>query len=141
MSQNKPEIRIIGPFATEYSLAKVNRELATSLKNFTDSYDVKLWGDHNVADRLPTKDDFDRYPLLKDLYVEKIGHSEVAIINTFPKSFPHSFGLDKVDAEIKIGFLAWEESVFPRKIIEEFNHELHGLLSLIHISTFRLIFY
>jgi hypothetical protein len=128
MSQNKPEIRIIGPFATEYSLAKVNRELATSLKNFTDSYDVKLWGDHNVADRLPTKDDFDRYPLLKDLYVEKIGHSEVAIINTFPKSFPHSFGLDKVDAEIKIGFLAWEESVFPRKIIEEFNHELHGLM-------------
>ncbi|HRN85897.1 MAG TPA: glycosyltransferase [Candidatus Dojkabacteria bacterium] len=128
MSQNKPEIRIIGPFATEYSLAKVNRELATSLVSLTDKYDIKLWGDHNLADRLPTKDDLLRYPLLKDLYAEDKEHSAVAIINTFPKTFPHSFGLDKVDADIKIGYLAWEESVFPHKIIEEFNRELHGLM-------------
>jgi glycosyltransferase involved in cell wall biosynthesis len=128
MSQNKPEIRIIGPFATEYSLAKVNRELATSLYPLTDEYSVTLWGDHNVADRLPTKDDFVKYPLLKDLYTEEKGHSEVAIINTFPKTFPHSFGLEKIDADIKIGYLAWEESIFPRKIIEEFNRELHGLM-------------
>lgn len=128
MSQNKPEIRIIGPFATEYSLAKVNRELATSLKSLTEEYEVKLWGDHNLADRLPTKEDLTRYPLLKDLYAEEKGHSEVAIINTFPKTFPHSFGLDKIDADIKLGYLAWEESVFPRKIIEEFNRELHGLM-------------
>lgn len=128
MSQNKPEIRIIGPFATEYSLAKVNRELATSLKSLTEEYEVKLWGDRNLADRLPTKEDLTRYPLLKDLYAEEKGHSEVAIINTFPKTFPHSFGLDKIDADIKLGYLAWEESVFPRKIIEEFNRELHGLM-------------
>lgn len=128
MSQNKPEIRIIGPFATEYSLAKVNRELAKSLASLTDEYEIRLWGDHNVADRLPTKDDFARYPFLKDIYVEEKRHSEVAIINTFPKTFPHSFGLDKVDADIKIGYLAWEESVFPHKIIEEFNRELHGLM-------------
>ncbi|HRO65337.1 MAG TPA: glycosyltransferase [Candidatus Dojkabacteria bacterium] len=128
MSQNKPEIRIIGPFATEYSLAKVNRELATSLVSLTDKYDIKLWGDHNLADRLPTKDDLLRYPLLKDLYAEDKEHSAVAIINTFPKTFPHSFGLDKVDADIKIGYLAWEESVFPHKIIGEFNRELHGLM-------------
>lgn len=128
MSQNKPEIRIIGPFATEYSLAKVNRELATSLASLTDEYEIRLWGDHNVADRLPTKDDFARYPFLKDIYAEEKGHCEVAIINTFPKTFPHSFGLDKVDADIKIGYLAWEESVFPHKIIEEFNRELHGLM-------------
>lgn len=128
MSQNKPEIRIIGPFATEYSLAKVNRELATSLASLTDKYDLKLWGDHNVADRLPTKDDFTRYPFLKDMYTEQKGHSEIAIINTFPKTFPHSFDLDKVDADIKIGYLAWEESIFPHKIIEEFNRELHGLM-------------
>ena len=128
MNQNKPEIRIIGPFATEYSLAKVNRELATSLHTLTDEYTISLWGDHNVADRLPTKDDFIRYPLLKDLFTETRGHSEIAIINTFPKTFPHSFGLDRVDSDIKIGFLAWEESVFPRKIVEEFNRELHGLM-------------
>jgi glycosyltransferase involved in cell wall biosynthesis len=128
MNQNKPEIRIIGPFATEYSLAKVNRELATSLNSLTDKYSITLWGDHNVADRLPTKDDFVKYPLLKDLYTEEKGHVEIAIINTFPKWFPHSFGLEKIDANIKIGYLAWEESVFPRKIIEEFNRELHGLM-------------
>ncbi|HRP37461.1 MAG TPA: glycosyltransferase, partial [Candidatus Dojkabacteria bacterium] len=63
-----------------------------------------------------------------ELYNEKGGHADIAIINTFPKTFPHSFGLDKVDADIKIGYLAWEESVFPHKIIEEFNRELHGLM-------------
>ena len=128
MNPNKPEIRIIGPFATEYSLAKVNRELATSLNSLTDKYTISLWGDHNVADRLPSGDDFKKYPLLKDMFIKKGGHSDIAIINTFPKTFPHNFGLDKIHADIKIGFLAWEESVFPRKIVDEFNRELHGLM-------------
>lgn len=128
MNQNKPEIRIIGPFATEYSLAKVNRELATNLDSLPHKYTITLWGDHNVADRLPTKNDLNRYPILRELYNEKGGHADIAIINTFPKTFPHSFGLEKIDADIKIGYLAWEESVFPRKIIEEFNRELHGLM-------------
>lgn len=125
---NNPEIQIIGPFATEYSLSKVNRELALHLLAGTDDYNINLWADTNVADRLPNTSDYKKYPYLRELFIEQKHHSKVAIINTFPKTFPHSFGLDKISADIKIAYLAWEESAFPAKIVEEFNTELHGIM-------------
>lgn len=123
-----PEIQIVGPFATEYSLAKVNRELATNLAEITKDYKISLWGDESTVDRLPKASDFKKYPQLRDLYQEKKTKPKIAIVNTFPKSFPHSFGLEGIDADIKIAYLAWEESGFPQKIVEEFNKHLHGLM-------------
>jgi len=123
-----PEIQIVGPFATEYSLAKVNRELAISLLDNTDDYKISLWADSHTTDRLPKSSDYKKYPQLKELFIEKKHHSEIAIINTFPKTFPHSFGLEKIDADIKIAYLAWEESAFPQKIVAEFNQYLHGVM-------------
>lgn len=126
---NTPEIQIIGPFATEYSLAKVNRELATSLAGMTTDYKISLWGDVNTTDRMPKSIDYKKYPQLRALFREgKRTIPKVAIINTFPKTFPHSFGLEKIGADIKIAYLAWEESAFPHKIVAEFNTHLHGVM-------------
>jgi len=123
-----PEIQIIGPFVTENSLAKVNRELAISLSTSARDYRVSLWVDEANAYRFPGRSDFRRYPELQDLFVKDKHKSKVAIINLFPKSFPHSFGLGKIEADIKIVYLAWEESGFPSKIVEEFNRELNGVM-------------
>ena len=127
MSKRK-EIWIIGPYASEYSLAKVNRELATALANIDHEYNVKLWADLNFADKLPTKADFERYPELKKLATNEKKKTDIAIINAFPKSFPRNFSLSSIDAEVKIGYLAWEESGFPANIVQEFNDELHLLM-------------
>lgn len=123
-----PEVQIIGPFATEYSLAKVNRELAIHLSTQTDEYKVSLWADNNFTDRLPTSGDYRKYPELERLSTTGKHKVDIAIINAFPKSFPHSFGLKSINADIKIAYLAWEETAFPSKIVDEFNTYLTGIM-------------
>lgn len=128
MASNTPEIKIIGPFASEYSLAKVNREFANALDKKTDKYKITLYADENSTDKMPGTKEFQKYPELKKLFSGEKSHSRIAIYNNFPKSFPHSFELEKIDADIKLVFLAWEETGFPESIAMEFNQELHGVL-------------
>lgn len=128
MTSKTPEIKIIGPYSSEYSLAKVNREFANALDNITDKYKITLYAGEEDTDRKVNKKDFERYPELKKLVSEEKSHSEVAIYNNFPKSFPQSFGLEKIDADVKLVYLAWEETGFPEAIAMEFNEQLHGVM-------------
>lgn len=121
-------LTIIGPFATEYSLAKVNRALAYALKKQYPEVEVKLWADANHCDRLPAKAEYKKYPFLKDLYHPEIGNPDVIIYNNFPKSQYASYGLDKLPGKIKLAYLAWEETIFPKRWVDECNKYLHGLL-------------
>ena len=121
-------LTIIGPFATEYSLARVNRALALALRAKYPNIEVRLWADAEHCDRLPAQAEYSRYPFLKELYSKELGEPDVVIYNNFPKSQYAAYGLSKISGKIKLGYLAWEETVFPKRWAEECNQHLHGLL-------------
>lgn len=125
---NKKRLDIIGPFATEYSLAKVNRELAFAIAQLESEYEVELWADEIFADRLPTQSDYKKYPKLKEFYKPNSERARIAIYNSFPKGSNLPHGLEKIDAEIKLAYVAWEESVYPKHFVKECNKQLHGIL-------------
>ena len=128
MQGNKKTIKIIGSFASEYSISKVNRTFAYTLGQFQDEYDVKIWADETIADKLPGKEEYKRYPFLRDIFVRRNFHAEVGILNNFPKSFSADFGTKVIDSNIRLVYIAWEESIFPSKWVDEFNENLHGIL-------------
>lgn len=124
----KPHLQIIGPFASEYSLAKVNRNLAIALKQQTTDFEISLWADQFFADKLPASSDYERYPDLKTLYTQTKQSADIAIFNSFPKSPHDDYGLEQINAPIKLAYLAWEETIFPKHFVAECNKNLHGIL-------------
>lgn len=124
----KPIIQIVGPFATNYSLSKVNRELAIALDKYAGKYKTKIWANENIADKMPDKKDFEKHSELSTIFSEEQGNPRFEIYNNFPKSFPRSYELDNLKAEIKTAYIAWEESAFPKNLAQEINNHLHGLM-------------
>lgn len=127
-NNSKPIIQIVGPFATNYSLAKVNRELAISLAKFANKYDTRIWGNAQIVEKMPDRRDYERYPELVRLFSKEQGSPKFEIYNNFPKSFPRSYELDSLKAEVKTAYIAWEESAFPKNLAQEINKNLHGLM-------------
>jgi glycosyltransferase involved in cell wall biosynthesis len=125
----KPTITIIGPYASEYSLSKVNRNLAMSLDAVQSEYSIKLWGTPDAIDRMPSTADLKRYPLLEGLISKERPIDDITIFNNFPKSAYAKYGLEDMPGIIKIGYIAWEESIFPKKLVEECNDHLHGMIA------------
>lgn len=125
---NRKLLQIHGPFASEYSLAKVNRELAEQLMQMQTEYQIELVGDAASIDKLPDRSDFKKYPVLEELYNPKPLHADVAIYNNFPKNPTAEFGLANMKAKIKLAYLAWEETALPKRWVDEINHNLHGVL-------------
>lgn len=124
---NKLSLKIVGSFATEYSLAIVNRNTAYALADL-NKYDVSIWADETIADRMPKSTDLEKYPRLKQLFNPQAKQTDIAIFNDFPKSFPGKYGLDKLDAFLRFAYLGWEESVYPHILVEECNKYLHGIM-------------
>ncbi|HLD04068.1 MAG TPA: glycosyltransferase [Candidatus Dojkabacteria bacterium] len=122
------KILIIGPYASEYSLAKVNRSLGFALQELTADTDIRFYADEKFADRLPNKHDLKKYPQLAELQTKTLVDSSYAIFNNFPKSTSIGYGLDKIFVPVRVGYLAWEESKFPEKFVRECNKYLHGMM-------------
>ena len=98
----KSTITIIGPFATEYSLAKVNRNLAMALDTVQNEYNIRLWGDAHSIDKLPSATEYKRYPVLRKLYNSEVPVNDITIFNNFPKSVYANYGLAEMPGVIKI---------------------------------------
>lgn len=124
---NKLSLKIVGSFATEYSLAIVNRNTAFALDDL-ERYEVDIWADEQIADRLPKKSDLAKYPKLKELYNPTNRQTDIAIFNDFPKTFPGKYGLDKLNAFMRFAYIGWEESVYPKILVDECNEYLHGIM-------------
>ncbi len=120
-------LSITGPFASEYSLAKINRSLAEAMSE-EGTFDTYLWGDEGTTDRLPNSDDLRKYPKLKKLFQPERKHSDIAIYNNFPKDPSGEFGTASLNADTRMAYLAWEESVFPPRWVNEINQNLHGII-------------
>ena len=118
------KIQIIGPYFTNYSLARMNRFLGINLKAL--GADVGIWCEDSEIDYKPN-----------DIELEKCGYKDlvflhqdpdVVIWNNFPKSISNKLGLDKLKGKIKLMYAAWEESIYPKHWVEEVNQNLDGVI-------------
>lgn len=122
-------IQIVGPYASNYSLAKVNRNLAFAInKSYESEFKVSLYCDPDKIDWLPTKEDLEKLPDIKNLVSFNKNNTDIAIYNNFPKTTSTLHGLKDLNATIKLGYLAWEDSVYPENWVEEINQNLHGVM-------------
>lgn len=121
------KISIIGPYLSHFSLARVNRGLAIAMSGLKKDVVVRIAQDENKIDRKINQSDLVKYPALKDLYDLSPQESDIVIYNDFPKDIYTLHGLKELPGKIKVGYWAWEESVFPKMWVDEINENLHGI--------------
>ena len=124
------EIQVNGPYFSNYSLAQVNRELALALSKVDPSnFTASLYCDPERIDYNPSPEELAASPELKKLVEAKGDNPHVVIYNNFPKNFGSLHGFEEMPGEIKLMYIAWEESVYPEAWVEEINKNLHGVMA------------
>ena len=110
-------LTVIGPFSSEYSLARVNRALAGALSKKFPDIQIKVWDNYEIAEgQLNTAAAY-KYPFLKELLPvaltagtsAKDTEPEVILFNNFPKDPTALYGLKNIPGKIKLAYLAWED--------------------------------
>lgn len=124
----KKTIQIVGPYFTNYSLAKVNRNLAIALDKLNEDLSVFLYCDKDKIDWLPTESELDKIPQIKHLVKFEPVHTDIAIYNNFPKSMTNLHGLKDLNAEVKLMYTAWEDNTYPELWVNEINENLNAVM-------------
>ncbi|MEP7103981.1 MAG: glycosyltransferase [Candidatus Dojkabacteria bacterium] len=120
-------LQIVGPYFTNYSLARVNRGLGIALSKL-NSYKVNFYGEKNKIDFVPTIEELNSRSELKDLVQFNRNETDVVIYNNFPKGISNLHGLKDLPGKIKFIYIAWEESVYPEIWVKEINENIHGVM-------------
>ncbi|MEO6728668.1 MAG: glycosyltransferase [Candidatus Dojkabacteria bacterium] len=121
-------LQIIGPYFTNYSLARINRGLAAELAKNKD-WKVTLFGEKDKIDYVPTPDEIAARPEIKNLVSLTKKVTDIAIYNNFPKAITNLHGLKDLPGKIKIIYIAWEETIYPKLWVEEINEYAHGVMA------------
>jgi len=111
------KIQIEGPFDSSYSLALLNREMALTLnKLYPDQ--VSLYSTEGPGDFKPNNKFLNSHPVIKKMWEisEKALSVDMVLRNLYPPRVHDMKGL--INA---MNIYGWEESVFPREYIEDFN--------------------
>ncbi|QWD02522.1 glycosyltransferase [Polynucleobacter paneuropaeus] len=128
MLKDKPDLEIKwlieGPFATSYSLAILNRELANALND--QGIDVALFTRKGLSDEVIDSLSLSSLPQAKVFYEKSthINHSTASVVsrNHFPPI------VNDMTCHIKmLHCYAWEETSFPIEWTKEFNSNLSGI--------------
>lgn len=122
-------IQIVGPYFTNYSLAKVNRGLALGINNLDTNFKSFLYCDKDKIDWLPTEEELSKSEL-KDLVSLTPIETDVAIYNNFPKSINNPHNLDSLNARLKLIYVAWEDNSYPLEWVDEINNNVHGVMAM-----------
>lgn len=93
-------------------------------------YEVKFYANEKYTDRLACSDDISRYPFLKGMESKDNQDSDIILFYNFPKSIYANYDLASLKGSLKIGYLGWEESLYPLKLVNECNKELHVIAAL-----------
>lgn len=127
--EEKSKILVVGPYASNYSFAKVNRGIALGLSHISSNYQVKVWKEPTVGlDYKPSAADLEKLPELAELLTNEVADVDITIFNSFtPDS--EIYGLAALPGRIKLMYMAWEESVFPASRVIEMNQNLHGVMA------------
>ncbi|MCA9386904.1 glycosyltransferase, partial [Candidatus Dojkabacteria bacterium] len=123
-------IQVIGPFITNYSLARTNRGLAKALSEIQDLYKTYVYGSAEQLDKYPDDTDFQKYPYVKSLWTKEEIETDFAIYSNFPKDGLVLNNFKDIKSKTKTAFLAWEESVYPKIWVDEMNQNLHGVFAI-----------
>lgn len=129
MNNTTKTVQIVGPYFTNYSYAKVNRGLALALNKLDSNYKVKLWCHPDKIDWNPSEEELKKNPNLHKLVVREEPETDIAIYNNFPKDLSSLHGLKDLKAKLKLMYIAWEESVYPKKWVEEINENAHAVIA------------
>lgn len=124
----KKTIQIVGPYFTNYSLAKVNRNLASAINKLDDKYEAFLYCDKDKIDWLPSASDLEKFPDIKDKVKFDPFETDIAIYNNFPKSVTNLHGLKNLNAKVKLMYTAWEDNSYPGIWVDEINSNLQGVM-------------
>jgi glycosyltransferase involved in cell wall biosynthesis len=128
MTLQSKSIQIVGPYFTNYSLAQVNRNLAWAIRSLLGKdVDLWLWCPEDRIDYLPTSKQLENSQLSKLVSFKK-KRSDIVIFNNTPRESDGLYGLDSLPGDIIIPYLAWEESIFPKRLVEEINQFAHALM-------------
>lgn len=125
----KKTLQINGPFFTNYSYARVNRGLGIALDKLQDEYDISLYASRETIDYYPTNSDLEKKPELKKFFKENESN-DVVIYDNFPKSVTNLHGLAELNGKVKMAYIAWEESIYPKIWVDEINKNLHGVMTI-----------
>ena len=119
--------RLEGPFDSTYSLALLNRETATALKQM--GHQVVLHSTEGPGDFTPNANFLSEHPIYAEMYHRSasisLENSDVCSRNLYPPRVS--------DMRCRHNFLhhyAWEESGFPPDWVENFNEYLQGITCL-----------
>lgn len=93
-------------------------------------YQIRISQYEDKIDRKINPTDLAKYPELKNLYDLTPQESDIIIYNDFPKDIYSLHGLKDLPGRIKIGYWAWEESVYPAMWVKEINENLHGIATI-----------
>ena len=121
-------VKVVGPFFTNYSLARVNRGLASGINSLGTEFQSSLYVHPDDADFYPTDEELNSKPHLKELFSREDFLSDFAIYNNFPKNAGSPLGLSKLNARIKVVNVAWEESIYPKLWVDEINEHANGVI-------------
>jgi len=124
----KKTIQIVGPYFTNYSLAKVNRNLALAINKLNADSEAFLYCDKDKIDWLPTESELDKLPEIKDMVRFEPFETDIAIYNNFPKSITNLHGLKDLNAKVKLMYTAWEDNLYPQEWVKEINENLNGVM-------------
>ena len=129
MTNQDLKILITGPYITNYSLAKVNRNLAVAMSKLDHNHRVRIWKEPSFEiDKLPSQKDLEQFPQVKSILTNDVDDFDVVVMNHYPSSPQQPYGLKDLPGKTKLMYLAWEESVFPDEKVREINENLHGLM-------------
>lgn len=123
------KVLIVGPYTTNFSLAKVNRGFAQALAQRPE-LSVKLWKDpdfsidKNFVD--PAKAEILGF---SHLLTDQVTDVDITIFNHFPDNEADAYGLAKLPGKAKLMYLAWEETVIPTARVAEINEHTHGVMA------------
>jgi glycosyltransferase involved in cell wall biosynthesis len=122
------KIKIVGPFISNYSLAQVNRNLARAMSQST-SDEIKLHQSADKLDKIPTQEDLKKFDFIDSLWSREDYPADVVIYNDYPKTGHNPHGIKDLNADLKLVFIAWEETVYPKFWVDEINQHAHGILA------------
>lgn len=123
-------IQFYGPFFSNYSYARISRGLAFGINNLNTNYTAYFSANPETVDYYPSEKDLATKPDIKNLFKPYGFESDVVIYNNYPKTITSLNGLDQLPGKLKLMFLSWEESTYPKEWVNEINANLHGVLAI-----------
>lgn len=128
-------IQIVGPYFTNYSLARVNRGLGLALSKQAENFETNLWCPDDRIDWKPTEKELKANLELDELVLRKEEESDVVIYNNTPAGVDGLHQLENLAGKIIIPMLPWEESVYPKPLVDEVNKYAHAVFSISEFSS------